>query len=223
MYKILIIEDDPVIAGIIQKHLVSWEYEARCISNFKNVLTEFSEFEPHLVLIDISLPFYSGYYWCSQIRKVSKTPVIFVSSASDNMNIVTAMDMGADDFIAKPFDLDVLSAKVRALLRRSYDFTASVNLIEHRGVMLNISDAALFFKGEKIELTKNEYRILKVLMENRGRIQSRDTLMQRLWETDNYVDENTLTVNVTRIRRKLENAGISDFITTKRGLGYIVE
>ena len=145
----MIVEDDPIISAAIKKHLVSWGYDANCADDFRNILSVFSKQQPHLLLIDISLPFYNGYYWCSQIRKISKVPVIFISSASDNMNIVMAMDMGADDFISKPFDLDVLSAKVRALIRRSYDFTSSTNIIEHRGVVLNISDAAMFYNGEK--------------------------------------------------------------------------
>ena len=176
-----------------------------------------------MILMDISLPFFNGYHWCSEIRKISKVPIIFISSASDNMNIVMAMNMGGDDFIVKPFDLNVLTAKVQAMLRRTYDFAASTTLIEHMRAILNINDNSLTYDGEKIELTKNEFKILNILMENKGKIVRRDVLMNRLWETDSYVDENTLTVNITRLRKKLEAAGLENFISTKKGMGYIVE
>lgn len=178
---------------------------------------------PQLVLLDISLPFFNGYHWCNEIRKLSKVPIVFISSASDNMNIVMAMNMGGDDFIAKPFDLVVLTAKVQALLRRTYDFSGQTNLIGHRDAILNLSDSTLLYNGVKIELTKNENKILQTLLENKGKTVSRDTLMTRLWETDSFVDENTLTVNITRLRRKLENAGLHSFIITKKGIGYLVE
>ena len=223
MYRILIVEDDITIAGILEKHFASWDMEAHRIKNFSNVLQEFSGFSPHLVIMDISLPFYNGYHWCSEIRRTSSVPILFLSSASDNMNIVMAVNMGGDDFIAKPFDLDVMNAKVRALLRRTYDFNPLPELLEHRGVTLNPSDATFVYEGNRYDLTKNEYRILQILMENKGKIVSRDTLMQRLWETDFYVDENTLTVNINRLRKTLLGAGIENFITTKKGIGYLVE
>jgi two-component system response regulator protein BraR/BceR len=223
MHKILIVEDDIIIAEEIRKHIQTWGCEAKCVTDFKNVLTEFASFSPQLVLIDIMLPFYNGYHWCSEIRKISKVPVIFISSAADNMNIVMAINMGGDDFISKPFDLDVLTAKVQAMLRRTYDFGGQMNLIEHRGAILNANDATLTYEGNKIDLTKNDYRILQTLMENKGKTVSRETLMLRLWETDSYVDENTLTVNMTRLRKKLEAAHLKGFITTKKGLGYMIE
>ena len=192
------------------------------MENFRNVLEEFSEFDPQLVLLDISLPFYNGYYWCTEIRKFSKIPIIFISSASDNMNIVMAMNMGGDDFIAKPFDLNVLTAKIQAILRRTYDFGGQMTILQHRGAMLNTSDASLTYNGDRIELTKNDYRILRTLMENKGKVVSRDTLMERLWETDSFVDENALTVNIARLRKKLEQVGLSDFILTKKGMGYLI-
>ena len=222
MYRVFVVEDDPVIAGAICAQMDSWGLEARCAKDFGAVMAEFAAFDPQLVLLDISLPRYSGYHWCAEIRKVSKVPVMFISSASDNMNIVMAVNMGGDDFIAKPFDLDVLTAKVQAMLRRTYDFSVSADLIEHGGAILNIGDATFRYGDRQIDLTKNEYRILRTLMENRGRIVSRETLMKKLWETDSYVDENTLTVNVTRLRKKLESAGLSDFIRTKKGAGYLV-
>ena len=222
IYRILIVEDDRVIAKSIKQHIEAWGCSARTVRDFSDVMHEFAEFNPHLILMDIGLPFFDGYHWCSEIRKVSQVPVIFISSAADNMNIVMAVSMGGDDFIAKPFDLSVLTAKVQAMLRRTYDFSGASNLIEHRGAILNISDATLIYEGNIVDLTKNEYRILQALMENRGRAVSRDMLMKRLWETDSFVDENTLTVNVSRLRKKLEQAGMQDFIQTKKGIGYLV-
>ncbi len=223
MYKIYIVEDDAVIAGAVKSYLEGWGFEVRAAENFRCIIEEFAAFSPHLVLMDIGLPFYNGFYLCAEIRKLSKVPIIFLSSASDNMNIVTAMDMGGDDFIPKPFDLSVLMAKVRAVLRRTYDFAGVSDIIEHKGAVLNISDAAVSCGGKKAELSKNEFRILLTLMENKGKVVSRETLMNRLWETDSYVDENTLTVNVSRLRKKLEQLGLDGFIATKAGMGYIVE
>ncbi|OJU08384.1 MAG: DNA-binding response regulator [Clostridiales bacterium 43-6] len=223
MYKILIVEDDKVISAAVKNHIKSWGWESERIKDFENVIAFFASYEPQLILMDISLPFFNGYHWCSEIRKISKVPIIFISSASDNMNIVMAMNMGGDDFIVKPFDLNVLTAKVQAMLRRTYDFAASTTLIEHMRAILNINDNSLTYDGEKIELTKNEFKILNILMENKGKIVRRDVLMNRLWETDSYVDENTLTVNITRLRKKLEAAGLENFISTKKGMGYIVE
>lgn len=223
MYKILIVEDDLIIAKSIKKHINSWGLEAECVVDFKDVLAAFVSYDPQLVLLDISLPFYNGYHWCNEIRRVSKVPIIFISSASDNMNIVMAMNMGGDDFIAKPFDLNVLTAKLQALLRRTYDFAGQTSLIEHKGAILNTSDSTLTFKGIKIELSKNENKILQVLLENKGRVVSRDTIMTRLWETDSFIDDNTLTVNMTRLRKKLQESGLLDFIATKKGVGYMVE
>lgn len=222
MYRILIVEDDSAIAQVMCRQIAMWGIEARCAQNFQDILGEFREYDPQLVLLDIVLPFYNGYHWCSEIRKISKVPIVFISSASDNMNIVMAMNMGGDDFIAKPFDLNVLMAKVQAVLRRTYDFGVAADVLEHRGATLNTADATLTYQGERIELTKNDYRILQLLLENKGSVVSRDALMQRLWETDSFVDENTLTVNVTRLRKKLADAGLSDFIVTRKGLGYLV-
>lgn len=222
MYRILIVEDDRGIAAAIKAQAEMWNLEAVCAEDFRDVLGEFARVQPHLVLLDITLPFFNGYHWCGEIRRLSKVPIIFISSAADNMNIVMAMSMGADDFIAKPFDGSVLMAKVQALLRRSYDFAAASPLLEHRGAFLDTGDNSLTYEGEKIALTKNEYRILLCLMENKGRVVSREKLMERLWETDSFVDENTLTVNVNRLRKKLDGAGLSDFITTKFGVGYLI-
>ena len=223
MYRLLIVEDDKGIAEAIKIQAEMWDLQVHCTENFHNVMNEFANFNPHIVLLDISLPFFNGYHWCSEIRKVSKVPIIFISSASDNMNMVMAMNMGADDFIAKPFDQSVLMAKLQAMLRRTYDFSAVIPVLEHRGALLNTGDNTLTFGDERISLSKNEYKILHILMENKGRVVSREKLMELLWETDSYVDENTLSVNVNRLRKRLENAGLNDFITTKFGVGYIIE
>ena len=222
MYKLLIVEDDRGIAQAISQQIKQWCIEPECVSDFKNVMAEFAKVNPHIVLLDISLPFFNGYHWCSEIRKVSKVPIIFISSASDNMNIVMAVNMGADDFIPKPFDMNVLVAKVQALLRRTYDFGSAVAVLEHKGALLNTGDGTLIINDEQITLTKNEYRILLTLMSNKGKVVSREKLMEVLWKTDSYVDENTLTVNVNRLRKKLENSGLKDFIETKFGVGYII-
>ncbi|MDO5389726.1 MAG: response regulator transcription factor [Eubacteriales bacterium] len=223
MYRLLIVEDDRGIAEAIKAQAEMWGMQAHLITNFRNVMAEFVEAEPHIVLLDISLPFFNGYHWCSEIRKVSKVPIIFISSASDNMNMIMAMNMGADDFIAKPFDQSLLMAKLQALLRRTYDFASSVPVLEHRGALLHTGDQSLVYENEKISLSKNEYRILLVLMKNKGRVVSREKLMEQLWETDCFVDENTLSVNVNRLRKRLESAGLRDFIRTKFGVGYLIE
>lgn len=222
MYRILIVEDDLGIAQAIQKQAGMWDLDVKYVRNFRNIMADFAEYAPHLVLLDISLPFFNGYHWCSEIRRVSKVPIIFISSASDNMNIVMAMNMGADDFIAKPFDQSVLMAKIQAMLRRTYDFASAVPILEHKGALLNTGDHTLNYQDVCIDLTKNEYRILLTLMENKGKVVSREKLMERLWETDSFIDENTLTVNVNRLRKKLERAGLTDFIATKFGVGYII-
>ena len=207
MYTIFIVEDDPTIARAVQKHLESWGMNACIAEDFQNVTAEFLRCAPQLVLLDIYLPFFNGHHWCSEIRKLSRVPIIFLSSAADNMNIVMAMNMGGDDFITKPFDLSVLTAKVQALLRRTYEFAGAAERIEHGGALLDLGD---------------EFRILQTLMEARGKVVSRDAIMTRLWETDSYIDDNTLTVNINRLRRKLEGAGLPGFIATKKGVGYSI-
>ena len=223
MYKILIVEDDMGIATAIAKQAEMWDLDTHIVENFRGVMADYSEYQPHIVLLDIALPFFNGYHWCHEIRKISKVPILFISSASDNMNIVMAMNMGADDFIAKPFDQSVLIAKIQALLRRTYDFAAGVSVLAHRGAFLNTGDETLTYQDENISLTKNEYRILFCLMENKGKVVSREKLMERLWKTELFIDENTLTVNIGRLRKKLDAAGLENFITTKFGVGYLVE
>lgn len=223
MYRIFIIEDDKLLASAIKKQTESWGYEVNTAENFNDIIREFISFDPHLVLVDITLPFFNGYHWCTEIRKISSVPIIFISSASDNMNIVMAMNMGGDDFIAKPFDLSVMTAKIQAVLRRTYDMGNRIPVLSHCGAVLNLNDSTVTYNAEKIELTRNEFRILSTLMENIGKTVSRETLMTRLWENDIYVEENTLTVNINRLRRKLDGIGLNDFIRTKSGQGYIIE
>ena len=202
MYRIFIVEDDGAIAGVIRRHLEGWGYTVRCAERFDDVLSEFAAFDPHLVLLDISLPFFNGYHWCQEIRRVSQVPILFLTSASDNVNVVMA---------------------IQALLRRAYDFGPSSHLLSCGGAVLNVSDGTLDAHGQRVELTRNECRILQLLLEHKGEIVSRDALMTRLWESDSFVDENTLTVNIARLRRKLEAAGLPDFIRTRKGAGYLVE
>ena len=223
MHRIFIVEDDKMIAESVQKHLQQWGYEVVVATDFSNILGEVTKAGLDLILLDITLPNFNGFYWCREIRKMYKLPIIFISSASDNMNIVMAMDMGGDDFIAKPFDLSVLTAKIGVMLRRSYSFSGQMSALEHKGAILNMVDDTVTYNGEKIELSKNEAQIMTLLMENAGSIVSRDLIMMQLWDSDNFIDDNTLTVNITRIRKKLKDIGLDDFIKTKKGRGYIVE
>ena len=223
MYKILIVEDDMIISEKIKKYLEKWKYNTKCVVDFASVIKDFIQFSPHLVLMDIGLPFYNGYHWCMEIRKLSKVPIIFLSSASDQMNIVMAMNMGGDDFITKPFDLEILQAKIAAMLRRTYDFKSDTGLLIHKGIVLNLMNTTLMVNEQKVELTKNEFRMLELLFEHKGQVVSRETLMKRLWDNACFVDDNTLTVNMARLRKKLEEVGLSQFIVTKKGLGYLLE
>ena len=223
MYKILIVEDDNTIAERLASHLKKWNYKTVCVRDFKNVMEEFKKTDPQLVILDIGLPLYNGFYWCQEIRKLSNVPILFLSSMNDNMNIVMAMNMGGDDFIAKPVDLTVMMAKIQAMLRRTYDMGGKIPVLEHQGAVLNLNDAVLTYQGKQLELTKNEFRILQTLLEQKGKIVSRETLMMKLWQVDSYVEENTLTVNVTRLRKKLEQIGLGGWIRTKVGSGYLIE
>lgn len=220
MFRILIVEDDHMISEKMKKHLEKWGYEVACVTDFANVLQHFEQFAPQLVLMDIGLPFYNGYYWCGEIRKSSQVPIIFISSASDNMNIVMAVNMGGDDFIAKPFDLEVLAAKVQAILRRTYSFQNQPSVLEYKNILLNLSDMSLSCGERRLELTRNEFRILQILFENAGAVVTREVIMKRLWDDECFVDDNTLTVNMNRLRKRLEEAGINMVISTKKGVGY---
>ena len=223
MYKIFIVEDDKGIADGIVNCLGNWGMEGRAVSDFMKVIEEVNEYEPHLIIMDITLPYMGGYHWCQEIRKTSSVPIIFISSATDNMNIIMAINMGADDFIAKPFDQSVLIAKVTALLRRTYDFSQASATLEVAGAVLNTNNNTLTYNGTEIDLARNEYRILLTLVQNKNKVVSREKLMEALWETDCYVDENTLTVNVGRLRKTLEGIGLKDLIKTKFGVGFILE
>lgn len=222
MYKILIVEDDFVIAGTVASQLSSWGYQVEYVKDFQNVLQHFISFEPQLVLLDLALPFYNGFHWCEEIRKISQVPIVFLSSAADNMNMVMAMSRGADDFIAKPFDSGVRVAKVQAIMRRAYSFGNSGSVLEYKDAILNLGSTTLSYQGQTLELTKNDFRILQILFENHGKVVSREAIMTKLWENDSFIDDNTLTVNMTRLRRKLESIGLKDFIITKKGMGYLI-
>ena len=221
--KVFIVEDDAVIAKTVAAHLTTWQMQVQCAGNFEKITEEVEDFQPDIIIMDIKLPYYNGFYWCQEIRKISSVPILFLSSMNDNMNIVMAMNMGGDEFIEKPFALNVLTAKVQALLRRAYSFQGNVNVLEHEGMLLNLNDASLSYKGEKMSLTKNEFRILQMLMENSGKIIARDDIIARLWESDAFIDDNTLTVNVARLRKKLENVGMEGRIKTKKGIGYYLD
>lgn len=223
MYKILLVEDDYALAGAMKKQLESYGNAVHTVRDFGDVAVEFAAVNPQLVLMDIMLPFKDGYFWTAEIRKRSTVPIVFISSASDNMNIVMAINMGGDDFIAKPVDAMVLCAKVQAILRRTYEMADGAQKTEFYGAVLNASDYTVVYGEQRAELTKNEIRILQVLLENKGKIVSRDTLMTRLWESDLYIEENTLTVNVSRLRKKLEDIGLRGVIATKQGSGYIIK
>ncbi|MFQ6865190.1 response regulator transcription factor [Blautia sp.] len=223
MYKIFLAEDDEVICSLVKKHLESWGYKVYAAEDFSDIMGEFVRVDPQLVILDLKLPCYNGFHWCDEIRRVSQVPVIFLSSAADNMNMVMAMSRGADDFIPKPFHLEVLSAKVQAILRRAYSFGAGANLLERGGAVLNLGSGDLSFQGRSVSLTRNELKILNLLFSQAGNVVSREDIMQMLWENDDFVDDNTLTVNVNRLRRKLEEIGLGNMILTKKGRGYMIK
>ena len=220
MHKILLVEDDEVIRQQVKKMLEQWGYEVVLVEDFMEVLSIFVKVEPHLVLMDIGLPLFNGYHWCQEIRKVSKVPIMFLSSRDQAMDIVMAINMGGDDFVTKPFDQNVLLAKIQGLLRRSYEFGKDQSLLKYMGVILNLKAMDLVYQGEVVSLTKNEFQILQVLFERSGNIVSREDLMKELWNSDFFIDDNTLSVNVARLRKKLEAVGLKDFIETKKGVGY---
>lgn len=220
MQKIMIVEDDEVIAMALKKHLETWNYKVNVINDFEHVLDYYLNYKPELILLDISLPFYDGYHWCKQIRKISSVPIIFISSANENMNIIMAMTMGGDDFITKPFDFHVLTAKIQALLRRTYSFSKSAQLLTYKDLILNIGDATISCRDISVDLTKNESKILQTLFEKAERFVSRDDLMMNLWQSNAFIDDNTLSVNINRLRKKLEVFQIRQLIQTKKGLGY---
>ena len=224
MYKILIVEDDDTLCSKIKDRILKWGYHTISIGNFENILEEFAKYNPHLVIMDINLPYFDGFYWCNKIRAISKVPIIFLSSRDNNMDIVMAINMGGDDFVTKPFSMDVLLAKIQAIVRRTYSYGENEGqIIECEGAILNINDGTMTFNNEKVEFTKNEFRILYLLMKNRGKIISRTRIMRVLWENEYFISENTLTVNVNRLRKKLEDIGLKNFIITKKSQGYMIQ
>jgi DNA-binding response OmpR family regulator len=224
MFKILVIEDDVKIRDIILENIHKWGYEGMIAEDFSKIMEIFAEYQPHLVLLDINLPAFDGFYWCNKMREISKVPILFISSRNSNMDIIMAVNMGGDDFVQKPFSLEVLLAKVNALLRRTYSYVdVEANVLEHQGVVLNLKDSCVLYQQQKQELTKNEFKILYILMKNNGRVVSRDDIMRKLWEDESFVDDNTLTVNINRLRKDLGDMGLEDFIKTKRGQGYIIQ
>lgn len=220
MQKIMIVEDDEVISSTLKRHLEKWNYEVNVIEDFENVMNEFLAYQPTLVLLDIALPFYNGYHWCQEMRKVSEIPIIFISSTNENMNIVMAMNMGADDFINKPFDLNVITAKIQAMIRRTYSFSKQFHILTYKELILNLLEATVSYRDQVIELTKNELKIMQMLFEKAETYVSRDELMIELWQSDQFVGDNTLSVNMNRLRKKLDDFGLDSLIQTKKGIGY---
>lgn len=223
MYKILLVEDDATITDVLSRQLRKWDYEVAAVTDFSRVDALFREFQPHLVLLDISLPHYNGYHWCTELRKLSQTPIVFISSAGDAMNQVMALSLGADDFVCKPFNIEVVVAKLQAILRRTYAFGAEQNQLRLGDVVLDMGSCFISSGSRSAELTRNELRILQLLMEQRGAVVSREVIMRRLWEDESFIDDNTLTVNIARLRKKLAEIGLGELIATRKGLGYAVE
>lgn len=223
MYRIMIIEDNQSLCSQMVDLLSKWKFEPVIVEDFEDVLKDFVKKKPHLVIMDINLPYFDGFYWCNKIRKISQVPIIFLSSRDTNMDIIMAVNLGGDDFITKPFSMDILMAKLNALLRRTYSYgDSSSDVVECKGAVLNINESSLIFNDTKVELTKNELKILTLLMKNKGRVISRERIMRLLWDDDEFVNDNTLTVNINRLRGKLEDAGLKEFIVTKKGQGYMV-
>lgn len=223
MMKIMIVEDDTTVRELVSESLQKWGFETIEVTNFKNVLEIFKEEDPHLVLLDINLPVFDGYYWCQKIREISKNPIIFISSRDTNVDSIMSMNMGGDDYVNKPFSMDILVAKVNALLRRTYDYSKSdSSTLEHNHLKLNMENSTMIIHEETVELSKNEFQLLLILMKNNGKIVSREKLLRALWDDERFVDDNTLTVNINRLRKKIEGAGITNFIETKVGQGYMI-
>lgn len=222
-WKIFIVEDDIVIAKQISKFLKSWGYEALINEDFQKVFQNYLDFKPDLILMDITLPFFNGYHWCKMIRKDSNVPIIFISAADENLNLIMAVDMRADDYIVKPFELEVLFAKIRAILRRSYEYEKDNDKVRLNSIVLDKNSMELSFEDKKIELTKNEYKIMEILISNPSKVIKREEIMNKLWQSDEFIDDNTLTVNIMRLRRKLDEYGLKDLIKTKKKVGYYVE
>lgn len=220
-WKIFLVEDDKVIAEEIERHLKFWNYEIKIAEDFQNIFDDFKSFHPDLVLMDVTLPFYNGYHWCKIIRKNSKVPILFISAADENLNLIMAMDLGADDYLTKPFELELLQIKIRALLRRAYEYIETRNIF-YKDISLDCDKMIISRENKEIELTKNEFKILEILLEKPGKVVNRDEIIDKIWQSDSYIDDNTLTVNIMRLRKKLEDINIFDLIKTKKGVGYYV-
>ncbi|CYV68576.1 response regulator transcription factor [Streptococcus suis] len=220
MQKILVIEDDKTISQLVAKNLINWGYQVQEVKDFQMVLEQMEEFQPHLILLDIGLPFFNGYYWCQEIRKTSRVPIMFLSSHDQPMDIVMAINMGADDYVTKPFEMTVLLAKIQGLLRRTYDFVGEQSLLWFEEVSLDLKTMQVSYKQDVEELTRNEFQILRVLFEHGKEVVSREELMRELWNSDIFVDDNTLSVNIARLRKKLAELNLPDVIATKKGVGY---
>ncbi|MHB8063631.1 MAG: winged helix-turn-helix domain-containing protein [Ruminiclostridium sp.] len=222
-YRIFLVEDDVMLSEEISKLLTKWGYDVRIAEMFDNILDEFVKAQPHIVLMDINIPSFDGFHWCKKIRAISGVPIIFISSRDSSMDIIMGMNNGGDDYIQKPFENAVLIAKLQAILRRTYEYSLKdSHVIECKGVTLNLDDTLAAYDNKKVDLTKNELKIMKLLIEHQGKIVSREALMRSLWDDEIYVNENTLTVNVNRLRLKLDELGLSEFITTKKGMGYMI-
>ena len=221
---IFIIEDDKYLSDEIKLVLNKWGYKVAQVNNFENITNEVLECNPKLILMDINLPSYDGFYWCSQIRNFMKVPIILISSRDNDMDIIMSINMGADDYITKPFSPQVLVAKIQAILRRTYSYNKDLksDIIKFKDITLNIVEGKIYFKGENVDLTKNELKIMNILMSNQEKIVTREEIIEELWDTDEFISENTLTVNINRLRKKLSSIGIDDFIETKKGQGYII-
>ena len=221
---IFIIEDDKALSREISLALNKWGYSTLEVEDFGNITNEVLDCNPKLILMDINLPCYDGFYWCSQIRSFLKVPIIFISSRNDDMDIIMSVNMGGDDYITKPFSPQVLVAKIQAILRRTYSYNSDLksDIIKFKDITLNIVEGKVYFKEESVDLTKNELKIMNILMNNQEKIVSRDEIIEELWDTDEFISENTLTVNVNRLRKKLDSIGLKDFIETKKGQGYII-
>lgn len=220
MKEILLVEDDFSLAVELKDALNKWNFNVSLIENFEDILKEYIEKKPQLIIMDVNLPYFDGYYWCNKIREVSKVPIIFLSSRDSNMDLIMGINNGGDDYITKPFSIEVLISKINAIMRRTYDYIASESLLYYNDVILDIEKCTLKYNEYTIDLTKNEMKILSVLIKNQGKVISRDKLMMSLWNCDEFISDNTLTVNITRLRSKLKEMGLGDFIKTKKGLGY---
>jgi DNA-binding response OmpR family regulator len=219
--KLFIIEDDIVLRTELISLLESYNYSCETSDNFKNIISEAVDSNADLILLDINLPYYDGYHVCREIRKISEVPIMVVTSRNNDMDELMSMNLGADDFITKPYNIQILLARIAAILKRTNQKNYSSE-VEYNGLTLSMAKSTVYYESKEAELTKNELRILTVLMQNANSIISRDDLMDELWQSDEFVDDNTLTVNVNRLRKKLEEIGAADFIKTKRGQGYMI-